>query len=71
MTALVSIAPMDLNLITGFYGDGWLYLVYSDGTVIRKFMAKDIYAWEKVETPEVKNWDVQVPEKAEPSLEKR
>lgn len=50
------------SLLTAFYGDGWLYLAYSDGKVVRKFMKEDL-PWELVETPKVKNFSVQVSEK--------
>ena len=53
---------MTPSLLTAFFGDGWLYLAYSDGKVVRKFMKEDL-PWELVETPKFKNFAMQVLEK--------
>lgn len=71
MTALAYTAHMEPSLATAFYGDGWLYIAYSDGTIARRFMGNGNLTWERVETPEIKNWEVQIPEKPAPSLEKK
>lgn len=71
MTALAYTARMAPSLLTAFFGDGWLYAVYSDGTIVRRFMGNKNLTWERVETPEIRNWQIQVPETPAPSLDKK
>lgn len=50
------------SLLPAFYGDGWLYLAYSDGTLVRRYI-KESTSWETVDTPKIKNFKLQVQDK--------
>lgn len=53
MTKLVVITLMEISSFQ--VNNDWLYVLYANGTMARKYL-KDKYAvWEKVEMPEIKN----------------
>lgn len=56
---------MGPNLLTSFYAEGYLYLVYVTGEIVRRLVTQNGFGWERVEGPRVKNGKLDVIEKRE------
>lgn len=46
---------MEIKVIQFQITDGWLYVLYDDGEMARKYIKQPDTVWEKVELPEVKS----------------
>ncbi len=56
---------MEPKILASYPLEGYIYLVYTSGDIVRRFMQKPGYGWERVEAPRMRDGKLVIIEQRE------